>query len=132
MYVRKQQIKDRWQTRESFWLDPSPGDTSMSANEDSDGEARSETPGIYHLVISRKIRIRGVQTEKRVYLAQGSLIPDRDTIQRENLSCFSIPGLGIEYIAFCDDFGPMNVASVVAFAKALQTMIVGNTGKCRI
>jgi hypothetical protein len=104
----------------------------MSANEDSDGEARSETPGIYHLVISRKIRIRGVPTEKRVYIAQGSLIPDRDTIQRENLSCFSIPGLGIEYIAFCDDFGPMNVASVVAFAKALQTMIVGNTGKCRI
>lgn len=37
--------------------------------------------------------------------------------------------LGIDYIAFCDDFGPMNASSVVTFAKALQSIIVSNSGK---
>ena len=92
------------------------------------GDHEAGRSGVYHLAISKRILSRGVLTEKRVYLAQGSLIPDRETIIKENLCCVSTKGLGIEYFCFCDDFGPLNATSVVKFAETLQMIIVKKPG----
>ena len=53
--------------------------------------------------------------DKRVYLAQGTGIPHGSQSYR----CFYSREL--EYIGFCDDFGPMNASCVIKFVTILQT-----------
>ena len=101
----------------------------MRKNEESEDRLVARNSGLFHLAISRKIKIRGVPTEKRVYLAQGSLIPSSEAKISQNLFCFSMQDLGISYTGFCDDFGPMNASSVVSFAQALQSIIVRHSGR---
>ena len=84
--------------------------------------------GVFRLVVSRNIRIQGTTTEKRVFLAQGTGIPSRSTMNVQDVHCFSIRELGIEYVGFCDDFGPMNVSAIVGFASSLQSKIVKHRG----
>jgi hypothetical protein len=103
----------------------------MASHPDEKAPAR-KSGGVFHLVISKKIRIRGSVTEKRVFLAQGSGIPSSAISNAQDVHCFNIRDLGIEYVGYCDDFGPMNASAIIGFASALQSIIVNHRGELYI
>ena len=54
--------------------------------------------------------------QHRLYLCQGiDILPDGDHFR------FFQPNQSIHYHAFCDDFGPMNMSSVIRFVRQLDT-----------
>ena len=54
--------------------------------------------------------------DDRLYIAQGvDSLPANDTFD------FFIPDEAVHYFPLCDDFGPMNMASVILFSRQLHS-----------
>ena len=64
------------------------------------------------------MQIRGTVCDKKVFLAQGAGIPP----DSDKYHCFCTQEL--EYVAFCDDFGPMNASTIINFVQILQTELI--------
>ena len=67
---------------------------------------------------AKKLQIKGNIVDKKIYLAQGSGIPQENS----QFHCFCMQEL--EYVAFCDDFGPMNASTIINFVQILQTELI--------
>ena len=64
------------------------------------------------------------QVLERLYLCQGvDILPSG-----ESFMLFE-PGTSIQYHPFCDDFGPLNVSSVISFVEQLQSELADNTSR---
>ena len=78
----------------------------------------NDSTGLFHLVVSKRLQIRGTVCDKKVFLAQGAGIPP----DSDKYHCFCTQEL--EYVAFCDDFGPMNASTIINFVQILQTELI--------